>query len=292
MRPSLRRAALILVTGAVAASLALFELGGRLTRPVPERIGPAPADLRSESISFTSRSGSTIRGWLTRGSPGGGVVLLLPGVRANRLAMTPRARLLASEGFATLAIDLQATGESSGEAITFGWRERYDVVAAIETLQRILPSERIGIIGTSLGGAAAILAAPDLHVHAVVLEAVYPALDAAIENRLRMRLGPAGGMLAPLLLWQVKPRLGVSPAALRPIDRIGALRAPVFILSGADDRHTTMEDTRRLYAAAPDPKELWIVPGAAHVDLLHAAGDEYRRRIVAFLDPTLRAPAQ
>jgi fermentation-respiration switch protein FrsA (DUF1100 family) len=46
-----------------------------------------------------------------------------------------------------------------------------------------------------------------------------------------------------------------------------------------------------LFAAARDPKELWLVPNAAHVDFLRFAGDEYGRRVIAFLSTAFsRAP--
>jgi uncharacterized protein len=57
------------------------------------------------------------------------VVLLLHGVRADRLAMVSRAQLLTRQGFSVLLIDLQAHGATPGEAITLGYRESTDVVA-------------------------------------------------------------------------------------------------------------------------------------------------------------------
>ena len=142
----------------------LYGVGWELSRPVPARIGPAPVELQAEAITFRSESGSMIRGWLSRGTTHGGVVLLLPGVRANRLAMVDRALVLHAAGYSTLLIDFQATGESPGDAITFGWRERLDVIAAVQTLRRMLPGEPIGIIGTSLGGAATLLEIGRAHV--------------------------------------------------------------------------------------------------------------------------------
>ena len=274
----------LLVMGLVG----LYGVGWELSRPVPARIGPAPVELQAEAITFRSESGSMIRGWLSRGTTHGGVVLLLPGVRANRLAMVDRALVLHAAGYSTLLIDFQATGESSGDAITFGWRERLDVIAAVQTLRRMLPGEPIGIIGTSLGGAATLLAAPALDVQAVVLEAVYPSIEVAVENRLRIRFGTLGATLSPLLVVQLRPRLGVSPSDLKPIDRIGQLRCPIFIIGGIVDQHTTVADTQRLYAAAREPKELWLIPDAAHVDYLRTSGAEYQRRVLAFFDRALR----
>jgi uncharacterized protein len=273
----------------VLGLVGLYRVGWELSRPVPARIGPAPRELQAESVSFHSESGSLIRGWLSRGETNRGVVLLLPGVRANRLAMVDRARVLYAAGYSTLLIDFQATGESPGNAITFGWRERLDVIAAVQTLRRMLPNEPIGIIGASLGGAATLLAVPAVDVKAVILEAVYPSIDVAVENRLRMRFGSLGAALSPLLLVQLRPRLGVWPSDLRPIDRIALLQCPVLIIGGIVDQHTTADDTRRLYAAAREPKELWLLPGAAHVDYLRASRD-YERRVLAFLDRALGPP--
>ena len=62
----------------------------------------------------------------------------------------------------------------------------------------------------------------------------------------------------------------------------------ILIIGGATDRHTTEADTRRLFAAAREPKELWLVPDAAHVDYLAAAGDAYRTRVLAFFAGALQ----
>jgi fermentation-respiration switch protein FrsA (DUF1100 family) len=54
-------------------------------------------------------------------------------------------------------------------------------------------------------------------------------------------------------------------------------------MSGAEDRHTRPEESQAMFAAAPEPKEFWLVPGAAHEDLHAVAKAEYERRVLAFL---------
>jgi alpha-beta hydrolase superfamily lysophospholipase len=286
MRSGRSRAGLALLTLLAIGLLAWIGLGWQFSRPVPAPIGAAPPDLHADAIEFPSKSGSMIHAWLSHVATHKGVILLLPGVRANRRSMIERALFLRDAGYSTLLIDFQATGESPGEAITFGWRERLDVMAAVHTVKQRFPDTPIGIIGVSLGGAATVLSAPDLNVQAAVLEAVYPSIAAAVENRLRMRLGGFGAALSPLLLVQLGPRLGISPSELKPIDRIGSLHCPILMIGGAIDEHTTVTDTQRLFAAAREPKELWIIQGAAHVDFLHARGDDYRRRVLSFFEHT------
>jgi fermentation-respiration switch protein FrsA (DUF1100 family) len=63
----------------------------------------------------------------------------------------------------------------------------------------------------------------------------------------------------------------------------------VLVLSGQRDPYTTAEDTHALYAAANDgKKQLWLVPGAGHVDLYGAAGRDYEDRLLAFIKEGVR----
>jgi fermentation-respiration switch protein FrsA (DUF1100 family) len=162
------------------------------------------------------------------------------------------------------------------------------VDASVARLQLLAPGERVGVLGVSLGGAAVLLS--DVHdlVHAVVLESVYPTIEEAVANRLRMRLGAVGAWASPLLLMQLRPRLGVSPEDLRPIARASRLRGPVLVVQGSEDRHTTLAEAERLFAALRAPKEFYVVRGAAHVDLHAFAGSEYEHRISQFLVQALR----
>jgi fermentation-respiration switch protein FrsA (DUF1100 family) len=202
--------------------------------------------------------------------------------------MLRRARFLNRAGYATLLIDLPAHGESSGDRVTFGAREAAGVVAALDYMRRELPSERIGVIGVSLGAASTVLAHPKPAPDAVILESMYPTIDEALANRLMMRFGPIGASLAPLLLWQLPFRTGLSAQDLRPIQHLPSLGAPVLIISGAEDKHTTWTETQRIFDAASEPKELWQVTGAAHVDLHAFLPEAYERRVLDFLARHLR----
>src|SRR5215510_2529914 len=170
--------AVLLIAGVIAVGLVL-------SAPARAVVGVPPADIRAESVSIASGSGATLQGWFVPGRPGAGAVVLMHGVNANRLAMLRRARLFHAEGFAVLVFDFQAHGESTGTRITFGHREGQDASAAIAYLRTRLPDERIGAIGSSLGGAAALLAPAPLDVDALVLEAVYPDIGTATTNRIR-----------------------------------------------------------------------------------------------------------
>jgi alpha-beta hydrolase superfamily lysophospholipase len=274
---------------ATAIALGIALLAGTLaSAPARAPIGLPPAHLPIEPAFIESNSGSRLSGWFMRGQPRGGAVLLLHGIRANRLEMLGRARLLLQHGFSVLIFDFQAHGESPGRNITFGYLESRDARAAFDDLRRRAPGERVGIIGVSLGAAAAILADPPLEADAMVLEAVYGSLQRAVENRLAMRLGTTGRLVAPVLLWQVKPRLGFDPQLLQPAIRIAQVHAPLLLIAGAADVHATLDEMQQIYSRANEPKELWIIAGARHVDLHLYMPAQYERRVIDFLMPRLR----
>ena len=206
--------------------------------------------------------------------------------------MSARALFLRRAGFGVLVYDAQAHGESTGDQITFGFLEAHDARAAIAFVREQAPRSRIGFLGTSLAGASALLGPEPLDVRALVLEAVYPTLFEAVENRIEMRLGThLARPLTKLLLWQVEPRLGFDPLALNPIDRIGQARGAVLIIAGGDDQHTTLDESKRLFDAAAPPKAFWAIPGAAHVDFHHHAPEAYEDRVLTFFAEHLRAEA-
>ncbi|HKX54018.1 MAG TPA: alpha/beta fold hydrolase [Nitrosospira sp.] len=269
--------------------LAALGVGELLSGAVPTAVNTLSIDLPVEPVEIPVYTGareasSNVHGWLVRGERGRGMVLLVHSLRSNRVEMLSRARFLNRQGYGALLIDLRAHGETPGERITFGLREAEDVEAAAVWLRNTFPGERIGAIGVSLGAAAIVLAKNPPRLDAVVLESLHPTIDEAVDNRLRLHLGNFGPVFSPLLLWQLSFRLDVNHDELNPIDRIGNLNSPLLLISGTDDRHTTIAETERLFAAARQPKELWIVPGGGHFNMHTYAGREYESRILDFLD--------
>jgi len=262
------------------------------TRPNAGRIGSAPAALDAESVVFPSESGTLLHAWFARGRAGAGAVLLLHGVGADRRVMLDRARFLRASGYAVLLPDFQAHGESVGRHITFGSLESRDAVAALHYLRARSPGEPVGIVGVSMGGAAAVLANERGGVaDAYVLESMYPTIREAVRDRLRAWLGPIGPLFTRPLIGVVGAQAGIEADSLRPIDFIGRLGAPVLVAAGTRDRYTTLAESESLYTRASGPKEFWPVEGAGHVDLYAYASMEYEARVGGFLARYLRPAA-
>jgi alpha-beta hydrolase superfamily lysophospholipase len=271
----------LLFLGLLLSGLAITWLAGsHLIAPHQAAIR-TPGDLPLRTIALQA-NGRKVEGWLVPGTARG-TILLLHGIRGDRRHMLDRARFLHKTGYTVLLIDLPGHGNSPAPAMTFGLTEGAAVQAALEWLRSTYPGQPLGLIGTSLGAASYVLCRGCPTVDAAVLEMMYPTIEEALHDRLHMRVGPLAHLLAPLLLWQLPLRLSIDPAQLRPIDRIGELSAPTFVVAGDRDLHTTIAETRRIYRTVRAPKQLWVVAGAGHEDLYRFAQPEYEARVAAFL---------
>lgn len=276
--------AIVLACGvAILAFLGVAWLtAGALIAPANRPIGPPPEQWHVEEVELPSESGSDLAAWYIPNEQAKATLVLLHPLRTNRRAMLGRAQLFHDAGYAILLVDLQAHGESPGDNITVGYLERLDAAAAVDYVRARKPDSPIGVVGWSLGGAAALLASP-LEIDALVLEAVYPTIQEAVNNRIAMRVGVLSHLLTPVLLVQIKPRLGISPADLCPIEHVSEIDCPVLIIAGDNDSHTTLAETKRLYGRGKEPKQLLIFEGATHTDLLNYDPENYRK-VVTFLD--------
>ena len=248
----------------------------------------APKNLAAEQVTFPSSSGATIHGWLVASSTNRGVVILQHGIHADKSTLVERARFLSKAGYAVLLFDFQAHGESVGKQMTLGRLEGRDSQAAVEFAKKRFPGQPIGVIGVSLGAAAAVLADPPLDVQALVLETMYPTVVDAVKDRIEMRLGPPGRCLSPLLTAQLKWRIGCSPDDLRPMVCVEKITAPKLFLIGTKDRETKFSESQEMFQRAAAPKTFVPFDGAHHQDLLDFAPDKYQKTVLDFLNENLK----
>jgi len=264
-----------------------WHVGTKLTAPATcdvflDTQTRASLGIPIQSLRIPAKNSSDCAVWNASQTNATATIVLAHPIRANRRVMLQRASFFFRSGYSVLLVDLPAHGESDGDHVTFGYHERHGVLAALEFVREKNPNHKVAVVGWSLGGAATLLAAP-LPIDALVLESVYPTISGATHNRIEQRVGVAAHIVSPLLLAQLPIRLGVWPNQLRPIDSLPQVRCPVLILAGEDDEHTTLGETKAMFAAANEPKQLVLFSKAAHVDLYAHERSLYEDRVGAFL---------
>jgi fermentation-respiration switch protein FrsA (DUF1100 family) len=186
---------------------------------------------------------------------------------------------------------MRAHGESGGERFTLGWNERGDLRAAVDLVtQRGVPAGSIGLWAQSLGTAGALLATPDLpEVAAVVTDSALADARLLIDRELRLRtnLPP---VFVPGIELVALPRYGIDLDAVAPEKAVARIAPrPILFIHGDADPRIPLEHSLRLYVAAGNPSdELWVVPGAGHVQSFAIEPDAYAARVLAFFGEYLR----
>jgi alpha-beta hydrolase superfamily lysophospholipase len=247
-----------------------------------------PKDMPVEQVAFPSASGTMIHGWLVTSPTNRGVVILQHGIHGDKSTLVARAKLFSKSGYSVLLFDFQAHGESIGKQITFGYLESLDSQAAVEFVKKRFPDQPVAVVGVSLGAAAAALAQPPLDVQALVLEMPFSTIVAAIQDRIEMRLGPAGRCLSPLLTAQIHLRSGCSTDDLRPLVAVANIPAPKLFLAGTADQETKFAEAKAIFANAAEPKSFVPFEGAHHEDLLRFSPGLYQKTVLEFLAHNLK----
>lgn len=247
-----------------------------------------PAELHIDSlqaIRFSTSRHADIAGWYVP-SKNRAAVIIAHGTNADRLSMTTEIQALAAAGFGVLAFDWPGDGLSRGH-IEWGNEERAALQAAIDWLasRPDVDPARIGGLGFSFGGLImAQVAAQDARLHAVVLEAT-PTSMADYEHTLHGRWGK----LSEWPAWVALRHSGFQANYPDPVQLMGRLAPrPVLVVGGEQDTVVPRPMVERLYGAAAMPKELWLVPGAAHGGYAHAAGTAYSLRLQRFFRDALQ----
>ena len=74
----------------------------------------------------------------------------------------------------------------------------------------------------------------------------------------------------------------ISADEVSPEKAVAARAFPTLLICDTRDSTIPCRHAQRIYEAARGPKQIWIVPGAAHASALGKEPAEFERRVVAF----------
>lgn len=247
--------------------------------------------LHAQPVSFKSSTHVTIVGRFFPGSSKATIVLS-HGFGDTQEGMDPWAALLHDGGFSVLTYNMRERPGSGGEYSTLGALEQDDLVSAVEYLRtrHDVDPTRIGGLGVSLGGAVTILAAArDTHLRAIVDDCGFSDAANVIDTSFTAFIHLPAFPFATLTVLLSELRAGVNIDEVQPARVISLISArPILIIHGLADKLVPVDNSLRNYAAARQPKQLWLVPGAGHGQSRVVAGAAYNQRVVAFFRRALK----
>jgi uncharacterized protein len=247
----------------------------------PQRVlidTPASAGLRYEPLALRAADGVELFTWfLPARGPAHATVLFLHGNAENISTHFNSVAWMPAQGFNVLALEYRGYGKSTGSPSLAGVQLDIDAAMRVLLERPDVDPGRIVIFGQSLGGALAIhYAARGAQRHA--LRAVIA--DSAFAD---YRLIVQEKLAAFFLTWpfQWLPALSVDNdySPLASVAEVSPL--PLLLIHGERDSIVPVRHSQRLYDAAAEPRELWLVPHAGHIQALR--NPELRERLGAFM---------
>lgn len=237
--------------------------------PVAE-IDQSPRDYRLpfDDVFFTTRDGVRLNGWFVPYAGAKTTLLWFHGNAGNighRLGnIRPLHRKVKIHIF---IFDYRGYGRSEGKVSEEGtYRDAEAALAYLRSRKDVDP-QRIIFFGRSLGAAVAAELATRAECLALILETPFASIREMA--RVAFPLLPIG----PLLRTQYNT-----------VDKVKGVKAPLLVLHGDRDDVVPFEQGKKVFDAAPGPKEFYTIRGARHNDTYIVGGDAYFETLTDFID--------
>ncbi|MBC8160062.1 MAG: alpha/beta fold hydrolase [Roseiflexaceae bacterium] len=256
-------------------------------------VTPADAGLLYEDIRLQARGAAlSIAAWHIPAAAATRAIIIAHGVGGCRgkeftVGSLDLVAQLVGSGFTVLMLDLRGHGASDAARMTYGIRERHEVLGAVDWLlaQGYAPGA-IGVLGASMGGVAGMGAAgEEPAIGALISDSACADFQAMIslhfrrQSKLPLVFLPGALLIGRLLI-------GENLARLRPHELLRKLnRLPVLIIHAQGDRLVPVEHAHTL-AQAGDA-ELWVTDSSRHLGSFGADPRAYSQRVIQFFERAL-----
>jgi len=260
---------------------------------IHSEITPENLGLLYERISFQTTDGITLQGWFIPRSFDNTqdkqaqidttkTIIGLHGWPADKGNILP-ALAFFTETYNLFLFDFRGLGESVGTYSAIGAKETEDLKAAIRYLKSRNIKE-VGVWGFSMGGAVALMTAPDTpQIKAIVSEASYASLDRMTAQAFQLPLlrHPLGFLTS---LW-AKLILGIDIRKAAPVEAVSGLQIPILIIHSSNDEVIPFSHAQLLQKALQNNSkaEFWFQENLFHGQL----SQEYQQRIEDFFKRNL-----
>lgn len=263
----------------LAIFLVLLSLWGYYSALHPFRIishnNPKDFGVAYETVTFKTSDGIQLQGWfIPNPNPKAKTIILLHGYPADKGDILP-SRLFLHNYYNLFFFDFRYFGQSGGTYSTIGKDEVLDLLAAINYLKSRGINE-VGVWGLSLGGAVALMTAPQApEIKAIVAESSYARLDWMAYEYYHIPI--LNYLLAQLTRFWGMVFLHVDVKNVSPINAAEKLQIPVLLIHSKRDNVIPFAHGVALQKALQNDPHLEVIFSE---EKLHGEAIENNQRII------------
>jgi fermentation-respiration switch protein FrsA (DUF1100 family) len=191
-------------------------------------------------------------------------------------------------GYNILLPDLRYSGLSDGDAFQMGWLDRKDVMLWMDVANQIYgDSTQMVVHGISMGGATTMMISgetqPD-YVKCFVDDCGYTSVWDQFSKELKEDFGIPAFPLLYTSSWLCDWTKGWNFTEASSLEQVKKCSLPMLFIHGEKDDYVQTWMVHELYKAKPQPKEIWVVPGADHATSYKLNKEEYTQKVKQFTD--------
>ena len=248
-------------------------------------------DRPCEFVSTTSYDGLTLSGRYYHAADGAPLDIAFHGYRSAGLTdFCGGAELSRELGHNLLLIDQRAHGKSQGRTISFGIKERWDVLSWVDyALERFGPDTKILLYGISMGASTVLMATElplPVNVRGIVADCPYSSPTKIIMTVARKMRIPAP--LAAAFSWVgAKVYGGFDLRETDPLRAVKQAKVPILVIHGESDGFVPCDMSGEIQRANPQKVYRCTFPGADHGISFLTDPDRYRHIVKEFSDKVL-----
>jgi len=246
---------------------------------------PSDSGLSYKDIILKTSDDIEIKGWFIPHNNAKGTIIVCHGWGSDKADCLDITQFLWNNGYSVLLFDFRGHGESEGKYCSLGYFERKDLIAAIKYLRQ-QGETKIGAIGLSMGGTVALMVEAEVpELLAVVADSPYLSFIDVVTSFAKQHWKSPKHPFIPIAVWTAGLRLGFNPRRVdlrKFVDKISP--KPLFIIYGGKDKEVPPFHAHKIFEYAKDPKEIWEIPEAGHLEAYSIKGKEYEQRVLNFFD--------
>ena len=241
---------------------------------------------QKEELSIDSPNGYPIKGIFLRPLETKNTIIICHGVTENKISMVKYVRMFERLGYNTFVFDHRRHGDSGGKTTSYGYYEKFDVAAVVQTVKSIVGEEAIiGIQGESMGAASMILYAGLIEDGAdfYIADCGFSDFSELIAQILMKTTNLRSKIPIHLANLFLRLRDGYTFKSVTPKEAVKNISSPVLFVHSMGDNFILPYMTEEMYEEKEGPKMIKLFEKGSHAESFNENPGEYEKTVKEFI---------